>query len=142
MHFATIGIYGVSGPELASSPHSHLCAPSCQRHCDTHVHTLPGACTHTESKKPTHTQTQRSEHIHTVCIDACPHIHTLTRARRDEHSCIPATTPPYTRTYSICTEALLLAPNTLSAQPHVGTQFDSLSSHGDFSVCHSQIRLS
>lgn len=98
----------------------------------THTHT--GACTHILREACTHTQTQRNVRLHTDLIEVCTHIHSQKHTYTSSHANQPST-PPYAGTRSICTDSpLLLAPNTLSAQSHKGTQFGSLLSHGDSSI--------
>lgn len=83
-----------------------------------------------------YTHTQRSMHTHTNTEECAltyrPYrsVHTYTSTHANQPS-----TPSYAGTHSICTDSpLFLAPNTLSAQSHQGTQFGSLLSHGDSSV--------
>ena len=153
----------MSGPELASFLHSYLCAPH-PHTCfhtpgseqalsgrvlpciytliDVYTHTHTGACLHILREAYTPTQTQRNVRLHTDPIEVCTHAHlhkhTYTSTRANQ----PATRP-YAGTHSICTDSpLLLAPKTLSAQSHKGTQFGSLLSHGDSSVSLSFTGLS
>lgn len=116
--------------------------------------TLRETCRHAHMHRSMHTHKHTQEHAHTYTLTepcahtltgACIHMHTQKHTHTSTHT-YSQSTPPYTGTHSICTDPLLVPPNTLSAQSHTARSVTLLycrtdtSLSGHLSVIH-RIRM-
>lgn len=127
--------------------HAHM-----HRSMHTHKHTQEHAHTYTLTETCAHTLTGACIHMHTLTeacahtlTGTCIHIHSQKHTHTSTHT-YSQSTPPYTGTHSICTDPLLVPPNTLSAQSHMARSVTLLycrtdtSLSGHLSVIH-RIRM-